>query len=63
MTDSPKPTESGYPRTLILTPTRELAEQLAETIKRYAQFLPLTVTAFYGGVNMEGAGEKAQSRC
>ncbi|GGK55795.1 DEAD/DEAH box helicase [Amphritea balenae] len=61
MTDSPKPTESGYPRTLILTPTRELAEQLAETIKRYAQFLPLTVTAFYGGVNMEGQAKKLRA--
>ncbi len=49
MCDRPKPTAPGSPRTLVLTPTRELAEQLAETISRYAQFLPLTITALYGG--------------
>ncbi len=49
MCDRPKPATPGNPRTLILTPTRELAEQLAETIGRYAQFLPLTITALYGG--------------
>ncbi len=49
MCDRPKPAAPGSPRTLILTPTRELTEQLAETIGRYAQFLPLTITALYGG--------------
>lgn len=61
MVDRPQPTESGYPRALILTPTRELAEQLADTIKRYAQFLPLNVTALYGGVNMEGQAKKLKT--
>ena len=45
---------SNSPRALILTPTRELAEQLATTIGAYAQFLPLTVSAVYGGVKMGG---------
>lgn len=49
MCDRPKPTSPGNVRTLILTPTRELAEQLAETIGRYARFLPLSMTALYGG--------------
>ncbi|MBQ0784789.1 MAG: DEAD/DEAH box helicase [Amphritea sp.] len=61
LSDRPKPTESGRPRALILTPTRELAEQLAETIKRYAQFMPLTVTALYGGVNMDGQRKKLKA--
>jgi len=39
-------------RALILTPTRELAAQVAENIKTYSQFLPLTSGVIYGGVNM-----------
>ncbi|WP_432472723.1 DEAD/DEAH box helicase [Amphritea sp. HPY] len=61
MHDRPQPTEPGLPRALILTPTRELAEQLAETIKRYAQFLPLKVTAMYGGVNMDSQQKKLKA--
>jgi len=58
MLDKPKDTLSGSPRALILTPTRELAEQLANTIGAYAQFLPLKVTALYGGVKMGGQSSK-----
>ena len=58
MMDKPKDTLSGSPRALILTPTRELAEQLANTIGAYAQFLSLKVTAFYGGVKMGGQSNK-----
>ena len=58
MLDKPKDTVSGSPRALILTPTRELAEQLANTIGAYAQFLPLKVTALYGGVKMGGQTSK-----
>lgn len=61
MHDRPQPTASGFPRALILTPTRELAEQLAETIKRYAQFLPLKVIAMYGGVNMDSQQKKLKA--
>jgi ATP-dependent RNA helicase RhlE len=58
MLDKPKDTLSGSPRALILTPTRELAEQLASTIGAYAQFLPLKITALYGGVKMGGQSNK-----
>jgi ATP-dependent RNA helicase RhlE len=58
MLDKPKDTLSGSPRALILTPTRELAEQLASTIGAYAQFLPLKVTALYGGVKVGGQASK-----
>ncbi|SEH85100.1 ATP-dependent RNA helicase RhlE [Paenimyroides aquimaris] len=37
-------------RTLVLTPTRELAIQISENFKIYGAFLPLTHTAIYGGV-------------
>jgi ATP-dependent RNA helicase RhlE len=58
MVDKPKDTLSASPRALILTPTRELAEQLANTIGAYAQFLPLKITALYGGVKMGGQSNK-----
>ena len=58
MHDNPQPTLDGKTRALILAPTRELAEQLAETIKRYAQFMPVTITALYGGVKMSAQQKK-----
>ncbi|OMH38033.1 DEAD/DEAH box helicase [Motiliproteus sp. MSK22-1] len=61
MYDKPKQARPGTPRTLILTPTRELAEQLTETIRRYAQFLPFTITALYGGVKMTGQQSKLKT--
>ena len=61
MSDRPKETQADSPRALILTPTRELAEQLAETISSYAQFLPLTVMAFYGGVKMSAQEKKLRA--
>ncbi|HIO91779.1 MAG TPA: DEAD/DEAH box helicase [Leucothrix mucor] len=60
--DKPRNNEqSTNPRVLILTPTRELAEQLANTIGDYAQFLPLTITAIYGGVKMGGQQAKLKA--
>ncbi len=58
MLDAPKETVSSSPRALILTPTRELAEQLADAIGSYAQFTELTVTALYGGVKLGGQTSK-----
>ena len=54
-------THGNRPRALILTPTRELAEQLAETIGSYAQFLPLSITAVFGGVKMGGQEAKLKA--
>src|SRR5450830_1268563 len=39
-------------RALILCPTRELAEQVHASVAEYAQNLPLTTYAVYGGVNI-----------
>jgi superfamily II DNA/RNA helicase len=61
MLESPKDTISCRPRALILTPTRELAEQLAEVIGRYAQFTSLNVVAIYGGVKMGGQTSKLKN--
>jgi ATP-dependent RNA helicase RhlE len=36
-------------RTLILSPTRELASQIAENIRQYGRNLPLSVTVAFGG--------------
>ncbi|WP_448566681.1 DEAD/DEAH box helicase [Thalassotalea ganghwensis] len=37
---------------LILTPTRELAQQVAENLQQYSEYLPVTSGGIYGGVNM-----------
>ena len=39
-----------YPRALVLTPTRELAAQVAESIATYGKELPLKSTVIFGGV-------------
>lgn len=49
--DNLKP--NHYIQALILTPTRELAEQVATSIRSFAQNKRLKVLAVYGGVNIE----------
>jgi len=61
MRDKPQATLDGKTRTLILAPTRELAEQVAETINRYAQFMSLSVVALYGGVKLGGQQQKLKN--
>ncbi|MDD2055239.1 DEAD/DEAH box helicase [Pseudomonas putida] len=39
-------------RALILVPTRELAEQVHESVRQYAENLPLSTYAVYGGVSI-----------
>jgi ATP-dependent RNA helicase RhlE len=39
-------------RALVLTPTRELAVQVAESFKDYARHVPIRSTVVYGGVDM-----------
>ena len=39
-------------RALILTPTRELADQVAESVKNYASYTGLRSTVVFGGVDM-----------
>ena len=47
------PVKSRRPvRALILTPTRELAAQVEESVKTYGKHLPLTSTVIFGGVKI-----------
>ena len=40
-------------RTLILTPTRELAAQVEESVRTYGMHVPLTSMVMFGGVGMQ----------
>ncbi len=40
-------------RALIVTPTRELAVQIADSVKAYGRYVPLKSVVVYGGVPME----------
>ena len=40
-------------RALILTPTRELAAQVEESVRTYGKYLPLTSMVMFGGVGMQ----------
>ena len=48
---SQKARVDNRPRCLMLTPTRELAAQIEESVKTYGKYLPLTSTVIFGGVN------------
>jgi ATP-dependent RNA helicase RhlE len=43
---------AGCPRCLILTPTRELAAQVEESVQTYGKYLPLKSMVMFGGVNI-----------
>jgi len=52
-TSSTNPTGSQRPiRALILTPTRELAAQVEESVRLYGKYLPLTSAVIFGGVGI-----------
>ena len=46
------PHPPGRPRCLILTPTRELAAQVQESVQTYGKHLPLSSLVMFGGVNI-----------
>ena len=54
-------------RALVLTPTRELAAQVADSIRDYGRHLPFRTAVIYGGVSIrpqisrlrEGVGEES----
>ncbi len=50
-------------RALILTPTRELADQVAESVKRYSKLTPLRSTVVFGGVDINPQKEALRNGC
>ncbi|OZI41742.1 DEAD/DEAH box helicase [Bordetella genomosp. 4] len=52
MQNKPALKSPGRPRCLILTPTRELTAQVAESVQTYGKHTPLTSMVMFGGVNI-----------
>lgn len=46
------PKRCRAPRALILTPTRELAAQVSDSVKTYGKYLPLRSAVVYGGISI-----------
>ncbi len=59
--DEPKPRITANARGLVLVPTRELAEQIANSFKRYGQFMDLEVAAIFGGADINTQAKKLKS--
>jgi len=57
LANSGKFSKKRSPRALILTPTRELADQIHRSIKAYGRYLKVSQTVVYGGV---GIGPQAR---
>ncbi len=53
-----KPTKSNQVRTLILTPTRELAIQVSDSVTTYGKYLPLKSSVVFGGVKINPQMQK-----
>jgi len=51
------------PRSLVLTPTRELAAQVAQSARDYGKYLPLRVMQVFGGVNINPQISGLRSGC
>ena len=49
-----KPRHVGHPRALVLSPTRELAAQTADNVRKYAKHANLPFACVFGGVSQYG---------
>jgi len=58
----PRLNASNAPRALILTPTRELAMQVEESVRTYGKHLTLKSTVIFGGVNINTQINRLRSR-
>ena len=47
-----------FPRVLVLTPTRELAAQVHESVRDYGQYLPFRSAVIFGGVSINPQKQK-----
>ena len=62
--ETDKPRKGRRPvRALVLTPTRELAAQVAESIRDYGRYLPLRSTVVFGGVSINPQKQKTHQGC
>ena len=52
MSELTTPRQSRRPRALILTPTRDLAVQVHDSIRKYGKYLRMPSTVVYGGAGM-----------
>ncbi len=57
------PAGRQYPTALILVPTRELANQVAEELKKLSKYSGHRALPIYGGASIEGQIKKLQSGC
>ena len=56
--------EAAWPQTVILAPTRELAQQIAEDLRDLTHFMPKVRTAcVYGGANMQKQIDQLKKGC
>ena len=49
-----RPRRIGHPRALVLSPTRELAAQTAENVRKYAKYADMPFACVFGGVSQFG---------
>ena len=49
-----RPRHIGHPRALVLSPTRELAAQTAENVRKYSKYANLPFACVFGGVSQFG---------
>ncbi len=61
LSDNPVTLGTGQVRAIILTPTRELAQQLSETISRYNKYLEFRVISVYGGTTLDTQKKKLRN--
>jgi len=52
-----------HPRALVLTPTRELAAQVADSARHYGRYLDLRTEVIFGGVSERPQIERLQAGC
>jgi len=55
---SPREGQKRHPRVLVLTPTRELAAQVHESVRDYGQYLPFRSAVIFGGVSINPQKQK-----
>ncbi len=57
------PRQTGGIRALVLTPTRELAAQVEESVRAYGKYLDLKSTVIFGGVGMNPQIQRISKGC